>query len=324
MVSQHPIRSPPPRAPEPARPLIVVTTAQAEDDATAPMTATVLASLAAGEPLDDDGVRLLDWRAAAEQPPLELVLPEAGAQAQCEGRRLVVLAGPADGIPPALLESTVRVSRTGVHRLRLSALAADLGRPRNDLVRELATAAPETITRLLRARRALLVEGPTDRAVLETVLRRLDDTATEVIPAGSKVRLAALHGLSSAFGIAHHVLFDGDGGPVVGGPARRHRVVRSRRSATESLLLVLEPSGGAWRFGDPTLIGGGWSVFAADLEDELAGWPSFLSALSRHGGQLRSKRREQLGRAAAAAQLADLPSSFRGICDAVAALDTDS
>lgn len=283
--------------------------------------AAALASRAAGEALDLGAVQLLDRRAAAGQPPLELDLPALRVRARREGRRPVVLSGPSDAIPPALLESTVRVGRTGVRRLHLGALAAELGRPRNDLVRELATAAPETISRLLRARRALLVEGPTDHAVLETVLRRLGDTATEVIPAGSKVRLAALHGLSGAFGIAHHVLFDGDGGPVAGGPARRHRVLRSRRGATACLLAALEPSGSAWRFGDPTRIGERWSVLGVDLEDELAHWPSFLGALSAHGWQLRSKRPVQLGRAAAAAQLADLPSSFRGIREAVAALD---
>lgn len=325
MASQHPIQSPPqPRGSEPARLLIVVTTAGAEDNGPASPAAPVLASRAAGQPLDDDTVLLLDRRAAAGEPPLELVLPEARQRARRDGRRLVVLASPVDSLHPALLESTVRVTRCGVHGLRLSALAAELGRPRNEVARELGTVSPETLSRLLRARRALLVEGPTDRAVLQTVLRRLGDTATEVIPAGSKVRLATHHALSSAFGITHHVLFDGDGGPVAGGPAQRHRVIRSRRSATDSLLVALEPSGCAWSFGGPTVIGERWSAFGTDLEAELANWPSFLSALSAHGGQLRSKHGAQLQRAAAAARLADLPSSFRGLCDAVAALGPDT
>lgn len=258
-------------------------------------------------------------------------------------------------VPPSQLESVVRLTRDGPRTVRLHELARSMGRARNHVARELGVVPEHDLGRMLAAPRTLLVEGTTDQAVLEQVLRRSGDRLSLVQPAGSKTRLAVLHHFHLALGIPHHVLFDGDGGPVSGSSTARHRILRSRRQATEALVASLRSSSAAapgstaaaaidptaadraadprwrgedpavagWGFGGPTVVGPSWSALEVDLEDELSRWPSFVSALQARGGTLAAKRPERFAEAAAAAQAEDLPASFRRICAAVAALEAD-
>lgn len=281
---------------------------------TAPAARPPLTLVVRAPGLDDDGcLRAVDLAAGLD----------GGA-----GRAAVLLAA-GDPIAPSRLESVVRVDRDGAHRVRLAALARALGRPRNHVARELSAVPPATLGELASCARALLVEGATDRAVLRVLLERLGEEHAIVVAAGSKDRLAALHLVLRALAIPHHVLFDGDGGPIPGGPAQRHRILRSRREATESLVAVLgadgAPAGPAatWGFGDPTAVGRAWSAFGVDLEDELSRWPSFLAALAERGVPLAAKRSAALESAARRAELADCPSSFREVCAAVAGLPDD-
>lgn len=258
-------------------------------------------------------------------------------------------AAAAPPVPPVRLESVIRMVDDGARTVRLHELARSMGRARNHVAHELGAIHDQDLGRMLASPRTLLVEGTTDQAVMEQVLRRSDDPLTLVQPAGSKTRLAALHHLHVALRIPHHVLFDGDGGPVAGSSTTRHRVLRSRREATRALVAALraphhddwasagadpaaeaevrrreeDPDVAGWDFGGPTVVGSAWSAFAVDLEDELSRWPSLLSVLQSRGATLAAKRPERLAEAAAAAQMDDLPSSFRRICAAVAALEPD-
>ncbi len=236
-------------------------------------------------------------------------------------------------LPAAGLESVVRLTADGPRSLRLADLARAMGRSRNHAARELTAIPEDDLGRMLSSPRTLLVEGTTDQAVLGSLLGRCGDALSLVQPAGSKTRLAVLHHLHLALGIPHHVLFDGDGGPIGGSSAARHRALRSRRGATEALLAALRSAESSddptedptadWGFGGPTVVGRTWSALGIDLEDELSRWPSFMAALGRLGGDLAAKRPQRLAAASAAAEMTDLPSSFRGICAAVAALEPD-
>ena len=243
-------------------------------------------------------------------------------------------------VPAAQLESVVRLTRDGPRAVRLHELARSMGRPRNHVARELAAIHDDDLGRMLASPRTLLVEGSTDQAVLEHLLRRCGDRLSLVQPAGSKTRLAVLHRLHLALRIPHHVLFDGDGGPVDGSSTVRHRVLRSRREATRSLVATLhaagdpqtagasdmrreDPAVAGWDFGGPTVVGAAWSALAVDLEDELSRWPSFLAALRARGGSLAGKRPERVARAAQEAELTDLPAPFRALCAAVTAIEPD-
>lgn len=246
-------------------------------------------------------------------------------------------AAAAPPVPPVRLESVIRMVDDGARTVRLHDLARSMGRARNHVAHELGAIHDQDLGRMLASPRTLLVEGTTDQAVVEQVLRRSDDPLTLVQPAGSKTRLAVLHHLHVALRIPHHVLFDGDGGPVAGSSTTRHRVLRSRREATRALVAALrspgaggrgvwaeeDPATAGWDFGGPTAVGAAWSVLAVDLEDELSRWPSFLSALLSRGGTLTAKRPERFEEAAAAARVEDLPSSFRQICAAVTGLEAD-
>lgn len=280
--------------------------------------------------------------------------PPSAHELPSDAQRLEVpvVSSPAHAAPvrPSQLESVVRLTREGTRSVRLHELARSMGRARNHAAHELGIIHEQDLGRMLASPRTLLVEGTTDQAVLEQVLHRSGDQLTLVQPAGSKTRLAVLHHLHLALRIPHHVLFDGDGGPVSGSSTARHRILRSRREATEALVAALRSSSAAapgstgatestaatdprwhgedpavtgWGFGGPTVVGPSWSALEVDLEDELSRWPSFVSALQARGGTLAAKRPERFAEAAEAAWMEDLPSSFRRICAAVATLEQD-
>ena len=158
-----------------------------------------------------------------------------------------MVSSPAHAAPvrPSQLESVVRLTREGTRSVRLHELARSMGRARNHLARELGVVPEHDLGRMLASPRTLLVEGTTDQAVLAQVLRRSGDRLSLVQPAGSKTRLAVLHHLHLALRIPHHVLFDGDGGPVSGSSTARHRILRRRREATEALVAALTSSSAA-------------------------------------------------------------------------------
>ena len=163
--------------------------------------------------------------------------PPSAHELPSDAQRLEVpvVSSPAHAAPvrPSQLESVVRLTREGTRSVRLHELARSMGRARNHAAHELGVIHEQDLGRMLASPRTLLVEGTTDQAVLAQVLRRSGDRLSLVQPAGSKTRLAVLHHLHVALRIPHHVLFDGDGGPVAGSStASTPAGARKRRAST--------------------------------------------------------------------------------------------
>lgn len=242
--------------------------------------------------------------------------------ASCGNDHVLLLPGPKDFLAPEWLETVVRISPRGFHWAHLSTVAAALGRPRNDVHRELCATPAQSFTDLARARDVLLVEGRTDQAVFQTLLSRCDLSRVTVVPAHSKVRLAALYQLGLSWGTEAYVLFDGDGGAttrsglaLARGSAREHRVIGTRATQTRHLLNGLGDQREAWRFGEPSVVGSRWCALATTLEDTLGQWPSFMAALAACGTDLAAKDHRALRQAAATADLTDMPPELHRLRD---------
>lgn len=229
----------------------------------------------------------------------------------CAHPRAVLIPGPMDPIPGRWVEQIVRVTPMYARQTDLSAVAAAVGRPRNHVRRELESTDPYVLANLLRARRAVLVEGPTDRAVFEVLLQRSGLNFT-VVAAHGKVQLAALRSLAAQLGVATYVIFDGDAGPLPAAPSTAHRVRQTRRTQTLALTTALPCSQeqADWSCGDPGSIGPFWCAWEESLETELSTWPSFMAALEATGVALADKNHGALRAAAQEADLHDLPESF--------------
>jgi hypothetical protein len=170
-------------------------------------------------------------------------------------------------------------------------VAATLGTSTARARRLAHTALPAGFVRSVRGAAAVvLVEGPTDVAVLQVLL-----PGVPVVAAGGKNVLPLAAAVASALGAAAHVVLDADsGGWRRAGNPGLARV--NHRRATERVLTAL---GAVPR-----------TVLPDDLEAELAGWPSFLEALRNSGSTLLEKDPRAYAQAAARAGRTDLPDAL--------------
>jgi len=179
----------------------------------------------------------------------------------------------------------------------------------------------------------VLVEGDTDKVILETTSEimglPLDAAGIAILSVESKNALDIPYQLLSELGIPTYVLADGD----AGGALRRYpddmtkqkSASGSHRLATETIIGWL-PTATAiqgslpYAFGDPTIITDQYTIFHDDIETELEQWPSFVAALTAAGGQLREKNVATYRSAASDASECDIPASIRALVGAIVLL----
>ena len=184
----------------------------------------------------------------------------------------------------------------------------------------------------------ILVEGDTDRVVLEVLAERLgtplDALGRSVVSAGGKTNLPIAYALLSSLGVKAYPLLDGDflgaDRKYGAGPTRTTENAASHaashgshRQQTDDMLAVLPPGATAvasavpYTFGDPTVVTDFCTIWHDDIEAELETWPSFTSALTGAGGRLRTKDFVAYKDATIAANLADLPPKVRRCVEAL-------
>lgn len=230
----------------------------------------------------------------------------------CGHPRVVLIPDPVDPLPGEWAGHLARLTPDSIHFSDVPALATHLGKPRNNLTRELAGTSAHSLAALVGATQALLVEGSTDRAIFSVLLRRWGLHTSTAVAANSKVRLAGLYALSTQLGVPTYVVFDGDGGAALAPGSKAHHVQRTRHIQSAALTNVLPSPDGqaAWACGDPGSVGPHWCAWEENLEAELARWPSFMSALKSTGATLGAKDAKALATAAEQARLSDLPKPF--------------
>lgn len=182
-----------------------------------------------------------------------------------------------------------------------------------------------------------LVEGDTDRVVIETVADRssqlLDARGIAVIPVGSKEGLRIPFHLLTNLGITCFVVADGD----ALGADRRHpqnpekaKNARASHKKSTAQLVGWLPSHSSvslgatpYSFGDPTTVTDRWAILHDDLETELEQWPGFAHFLPP-GMNTRSKNSAVYRYALQQADISQIPTSLRSLVIAIANCTTQS
>ena len=215
---------------------------------------------------------------------------------------------------------------TVMHSTSVSKIAALTERGEQQVSKNLEREIPTTFSEAFFAESVLLVEGDTDRVVVETLARQLgldlEANGTAVVSVFGKENLRPAFAVLQTLGIDVYVLVDGDYGVA----ARKHpdpgpgqdNVRQSNKKATDEVLGWLLPAGDvSCVFGGPTEVSEHWTVLHDDLEAELECWPDFVAELASAGKGLRSKDTSRYRAAALAASVASLPPNLCQLMNAL-------
>lgn len=176
-----------------------------------------------------------------------------------------------------------------------------------------------------------IVEGDTDKVVLEALAEKLDiplDTkGISVLDMSGKEGLRIPYAMFVELKIPAYVIADGDSlGAARKYPSDATKQVNahaSHQQATEKMLTWLSTSTalhGAipYAFGDPTVVTKHHTMWEDDIEEELGKWPSFVAVLRANGSEQRSKDLLAYRTAVLEANVADLPTCLRTCVEAIA------
>lgn len=225
---------------------------------------------------------------------------------------------------------------TAAGRSTIADVASRSGRDAAQVQKAIDLHLPGSFSEAFFGRGAVLVEGETDRVVIETLAERLgtplDVLGCTIAAVGGKRNIPIAHAILSEVGVVSYPIVDGDAlgaarkfgdAPTGDNVAKRDQVHASNRSATEKIIALL-PSGGAasmgkapHTFGAATTVSETHTVWNDDIETELDHWPSFVTALAAIGGTLRSKNLHAYREAAASADTEDVPDSLRACIESI-------
>ncbi|WP_414172077.1 TOPRIM nucleotidyl transferase/hydrolase domain-containing protein [Clavibacter tessellarius] len=192
----------------------------------------------------------------------------------------------------------------------------------------------------------VLVEGQTDRVILEAIAEKfekdLDRRGITVLSVSGKSGLSVCLAILRALGIPTYVVADGDYSTSDRKTysnkteeeikAARSQAHESHKKATADIISALpkksEVLSGAlpYTFGDDSIICRDFTIWKDDVEEELTRWPTFGQALTRSGVNLAARNDKNLlayRNAVLAADLADVPKSLTTIIQAISSLTTD-
>lgn len=243
----------------------------------------------------------------------------------------------------ALHRFTYSSGETSVARASVSSVAAASGLGEASIEKAILSHVPTEFSEGFFADAVVLVEGATDRIVLEAVAtklgRDLDRLGVTVLSVEGKGGLRVARAILVSLGIPTYILADCDfntsthksykGETDAEVAAARANGHASHKAATETLVAAL-PSGslaivGAlpYVFGDPSVVCNDFTLWRDDIEEELAGWTSFERALAAAGITLSSRNNKNLlayRNAVFAADETDIPEIFRKVVSQIVAL----
>ena len=215
----------------------------------------------------------------------------------------------------------------------IAAVAAAAGIDSAKVERVVAKEIPHTFSEGFFAEAVVLVEGDSDRVIIEVLADRLgkslDASGIAVIAMGGKANLKAPFVLLDLIGVPAYIVVDGDAQTATRkhpeDQAKRDAAAASHKKATEDLLQWLPATNNvlagtlpvAW--GGPTAITDLWCVMHDDIGTELEAWPEFSAAMSDLGESSWSKNVAVLRSVAMDADMASLPGSLKQLVEAIAA-----
>lgn len=227
---------------------------------------------------------------------------------------------------------TLNAGCTNVEHATVARIAAKTGMAEATLTKSIDQKIPTEFSEGFFADKVAVVEGPTDRVVLEAVAAKLgtdlDSYGVSVLEVGGKNSLHACYEILCGLGVPTYVLGDGD----FGGAKRKYpsdaraeaQAHGSHQKQTGDLIAWLPAATAVLGSVPPTFgattIASSYTLWCDDIEEELAAWPSFVTEATKIGlaVQTRSDKNVMLYRQAIlAASDVDVPVTLR---NAVAAL----
>jgi putative ATP-dependent endonuclease of OLD family len=192
--------------------------------------------------------------------------------------------------------------------------------PEEKVLRRLEAELPRTFSEGFFADVAVLVEGDTEKAILETLSERLDlaldARGIAVLPVGGKEGLRLAAELLEQLGTKTFIVVDGDAlGASRKTPAKQAAARKSHKEATEAVLGWMCPGPAVYgkaptEYGDATAVGANYCFLHDDLEHELEAWPEFKTAREHRGLDLRDKNVSAYRAVAFDAGMSGLPDVF--------------
>ena len=178
----------------------------------------------------------------------------------------------------------------------------------------------------------VLVEGDTDRVVIESLAEKmespLDAAGISVLDIGGKEGLRVAQAVLKGFDIGSYLVVDAD---ALGAnrkyanssqPDKEVQAHASHKCQTDKVVDWLPASTAVvgsipFRFGDPTVVAKDFALWQDDIETELERWPSFMMALAAGGTEIRSKSVLAYRTAVLEAETTDIPDSLRQLVTAI-------
>jgi putative ATP-dependent endonuclease of OLD family len=231
----------------------------------------------------------------------------------------------------SLRRFTLTAGKTGVRGTTLASVATAASCEEQQARKTVEKRLPTIFAEGFFADAVVLVEGDTDKVLLETLAERLDSPldalGISVVSMDGKESIKVPYALLALeLGIPTYVVVDGD----ALGATRKHPVdmpaqatVRaSHKAATEKVCGWLPPATSTigtlpYSFGDPTVVADKFAIWNDDVEEELSAWPSFMTRLAANNADLRSKNVLNIRTAALEADLEDMPSVLNDVLKSI-------
>lgn len=207
-------------------------------------------------------------------------------------------------------------------RARVDSLATQVGETPQKIRKALLTEIPRGVAEGFFADAVLVVEGITDRVILESIAELenypMDHYGIAVIDCGTKVRVPFMTRLFEQFGIPTYFVFDGDFTTLEDADTDKKRQARldhqSQTRQCVKLLEIVHPLDEApYVFGDETLVTSRFAVFRGKLEDESDSWESFNREMTVCNPSGEKKNPYHYRTAARKAEIGDSPDALRAI-----------
>ena len=227
----------------------------------------------------------------------------------------------------SLRRFSMRGPRTTVDRASLRAVKELADKPDSDVQKVVQKILPTSFSEGFFSDRVVLVEGDTDKAVLEIVAskcgRDLDANGVSVVDVGGKTSLRIPFAILSSLGIATYIVVDGDakgserGRHAMGSPGQIEARASHEKQTEDVIAWIPEAATVNATFDAPSEIASTFTLWHDDIEAELEQWPSFMSSLAACGGRIREKTMANYRSAALGANIEDMPTTLRSCVEAV-------
>lgn len=228
---------------------------------------------------------------------------------------------------------------TEIHSTDSQVIASSIGKNVNEVQKELVTRIATEFSEGFFAEVAVLVEGHTDRVVIESIAEllngNLDVGGVAVISVGGKEAIACAHAILRSLQVATYVIVDGDAGASQRVPQgnmtdvewaeKREKANKSSKFSTERLMISLRDGeqNSNYTFGDSTCVAERFTIWHDDLEAELCQWSSCAAAAKNMGLDFGTRSRKSAhlyANAVSSASVDDLPESLKGAINAITKL----